>query len=68
MNLKYKVSEAEYDQYLRERRRREVAKPLNRFFTAVLVVMPLAVLLFAVSARLLSGWALAALAVVALYG
>lgn len=65
MNLKYKVSEAEYDQYLRERRRREVAKPLNRFFTAVLVVMPLAVLLFAVSARLLSGWALAALAVVA---
>lgn len=66
MNLKYKVSEAEYDQYLRERRRRELEKPLNRFFTVVLVAMPLAVLLFAVSAQVLTGWPLAALAVVAI--
>ena len=66
MNLTYKVSEAEYDQYLRERRRRELEKPLNRFFTAVLVAMPLAVLLFAAAARVLTGWPLAALAVVAI--
>lgn len=64
MNLKYKVSEAEYDQYLRERRKRELEKPLNRFFTVVLALMPLAVLLFAAAAKLMEGKSLMLLAVV----
>ena len=44
MDLRYKVSEAEYDQYLRKSRECTLKKPINRLVTVTLVIMPLAVL------------------------
>ena len=58
MDLRYKVSEAEYDQYLRKSRECTLKKPINRLFTVTLVIMPLAVLSFCLVQNLLSGWPL----------
>ncbi len=63
MDLRYKVSEAEYDQYLRETRKRTLNKPINRLFTVILVAMPLAILCYCLAEKIFTGWAMGMMAV-----
>lgn len=65
MILRYKVKESEYDQFLQIRQKRQMNTPMNRFFTLVLVLMPLCALAFAAANGLMTGVPLAILAVVA---
>lgn len=66
MNLKYRVTEQEYECYLQKSRERTLNKPLNRFFTTVLVAGPLAVLLYCIVHQIFAGWKLGAAVLVAI--
>lgn len=56
MELHYTISKETYDRFIQERRKQRMHQPLNRFFTAFLVVFPVGLFIYAIANLRVSGW------------